>query len=68
MKISALPENPIERALWKLNLIPDPIIETFHACVLARAIMVGTKVGVFEALEDGPLTAEEVAKKAFPLP
>lgn len=63
MKIAAVPETLLERLINFAGLAPTPIVETFHAAVLARAIMVSTKLGVFEALSDGPRTAEEVARQ-----
>jgi 2-polyprenyl-3-methyl-5-hydroxy-6-metoxy-1,4-benzoquinol methylase len=43
------------------NLIPRPLLDTQVAFTLARAIMAGTSLGVFDALAAGPLSSEEVA-------
>lgn len=63
MRVSAKPENLIERILVALGKIPTPLMETFSAMVVARTIMVATKLEIFEALEQGSLTVSEVAKR-----
>jgi SAM-dependent methyltransferase len=61
MKLGIIPENLIERLLMAINFVPTPIFDTQVAFMLARTIMVGTKLGIFEALAPGPLTATEIA-------
>src|SRR3954452_1010236 len=63
MKLGGIPETPIERIGSALGLLPQPLLDTHVAMLLARAIMEGTRLGVFEALKDGPLPAEEVAAR-----
>src|ERR671915_441379 len=63
MKVGAIPENPIEWVIARLNVAPRPLLETQMAYTLARLIMVGTKVGVFEALADGKATSADVAER-----
>lgn len=63
MKIAVKPENLIERFVLASGRAPTPILETLMAMLLARIIMVGTKLGVFESLAEGPLTADEVATR-----
>lgn len=47
----------------KLDIVPAPQVDTV-ACVLrARAILDANRLGVFRALEAGPLTAEDVATR-----
>ncbi|WKN46061.1 class I SAM-dependent methyltransferase [Tunicatimonas pelagia] len=63
MKISAVPENWLERlAVW-LKIAPTPICDTHMTFMMARTIMVGVKVGIFEALADSPKTADQVAAR-----
>ena len=62
MRLGVIPENLIERILLALGVLPTPIMDTMMAYTLARTIMVGTKLGVFEALAPGALTTGEVAK------
>ena len=58
MKIGIIPENLVERLALALGLVPAPAIEAWFSFMLARAIMAGTKLGVFEALANGPLTRD----------
>jgi hypothetical protein len=64
MRLGAIPENPVEWAAQAAGLVPTPVIDTLVALLLARAVMVGTQVGVFEALAAGPLVADEIAPVA----
>jgi len=63
VKIGIIPENLVERLALALGLVPAPAIEAWFSFMLARAIMAGTKLGVFEALAAGPLTCDEVAER-----
>ena len=63
MKIGVIPENPLDRVALLAGMVPTPLAQTIMGMWLARTIMVGVKVGVFEALKDGPLTAPEVAAR-----
>jgi SAM-dependent methyltransferase len=62
-RIKSSPENPLEWAAHVLNFIPTPMVETFSAAILARSIMVASKLGVFAALDEVAQTPEEVAQK-----
>jgi 2-polyprenyl-3-methyl-5-hydroxy-6-metoxy-1,4-benzoquinol methylase len=63
VRLAPVPENPIERVVARLNLAPRPLLDTQIAYTLARLVMVGTKLGVFEALREGPLEAYRVADR-----
>ncbi len=63
MKLSVRPENPIEAVVLALDLAPLTMMHTHVSLLRARTIMVATKVGVFEALAGGPLTAEQIAER-----
>ena len=63
MRVGVIPENALEWALLKTGQLPTPLLETLLTMLLARTIMLGAKFGVFEALADGPLSAEAVAEK-----
>jgi len=63
MRLGAVPENPIEWVIARLNVAPRPLLETQMAYTLARLIMVATKLGVFEALAEGRATGPEVAER-----
>jgi SAM-dependent methyltransferase len=63
MKLGAIPENPVERIVKALALSPEPLLDTHIAMLLARTVMEGSRLGVFEALADGPLAAVEIAAR-----
>jgi SAM-dependent methyltransferase len=63
MKLGGIAQTPIERIAGKLGLLPQPLLDTQIAMLLARTIMEGSRLGVFEALKDGALTAGEVAAR-----
>jgi SAM-dependent methyltransferase len=61
MKIGIIPENMLERIALAVGVVPRPMFDTHLAMMLARTIMAATKLGVFEALASGPLSAHKVA-------
>lgn len=63
MKLGGIPQSFIERIGKALGLLPEPLLDTHIAMLLARAIMEGTRLGFFEALKDGPLPAGAVAER-----
>jgi 2-polyprenyl-3-methyl-5-hydroxy-6-metoxy-1,4-benzoquinol methylase len=63
VRIGAKAENPLERIVMRLNLAPQPLLETQMAFTLARIVMAATKFGVFEALGGGASTAPSVAER-----
>ncbi len=62
MKIAAVPENFVEWLLKTLGLVPTPIIDTFHSVIVARAILVATRLGVFDALGESARSVDEIAE------
>ena len=63
MKLSVSGETAAERLAIALGLAPVPLVETHMSFLRARAIMVATKLGVFEALAAGALSADAVADR-----
>ena len=63
MKLSAQPENLLEALALRSGMVPTPLGDTHVAFMLARTIMVATKVGLFEALAQQPTTARQVAQQ-----
>jgi SAM-dependent methyltransferase len=63
MKLSVTGENLMERAALALGIAPVTLIDTHMSFLRARAIMVATRLGVFDALATGPLTADHVADR-----
>jgi SAM-dependent methyltransferase len=61
VKIGLIPENIFERLALAAGMVPTPLGESWLTFILARTIMVATKLGFFEALAEKPLTATEVA-------
>ena len=63
MRLKVMAENLIERLVLKLNQVPEPLLETQMAFNMARSIMVGVKLGVFEAAADGARSADTIANR-----
>ncbi len=63
MKLGGIAQSSMERIGKALGLLPEPLLDTHVAMLLARTVMEGTRLGVFEALKDGALPAGEVAAR-----
>jgi hypothetical protein len=63
MKLGTMAQNPLEWGVLQAGLVPTPLFDTIIALLLARSVMVGTRVGAFETLKAGPLPAEEIAAR-----
>jgi SAM-dependent methyltransferase len=61
MKIGAIPESALEWLALKLELAPRALADTHGAMLLARTVMAGAELKVFDALAAGPLDAAETA-------
>jgi SAM-dependent methyltransferase len=61
MKIGAIPQSALDWIALKLEIAPRALIDTHGAMLLARTVMAGAELGVFDALADRPLTAGETA-------
>src|SRR4051794_23450061 len=61
MKLKVAPETPLERIALALGVAPVTLVDTHMSFLRARAIMVATKLGVFDAIGDGGMSAEQVA-------
>jgi len=68
MKLGVTAENPLERVVLALGLAPVTLMDTQMSFIRARAIMVGTRLGIFESLAGAPLAAGEVAKRCHTNP
>ena len=60
MRVGLMAENPLERALLATGLVPVGMLESYSPAY-ARAITTATRLGVFDALRDGPRSAVAVA-------
>jgi len=63
VRIGAKGENPLERLVMRLNVAPQPLIETQMAFTLARVVMAAAKLGIFEALADGSSSSASIAER-----
>ena len=63
VRLGVIPENLIERLALKSNAVPEPLAETQFAYSMARSIMAGVKLGVFQAGQPLPTKLSGV----FPL-
>jgi Dimerisation domain len=68
MKVTAAAENPLELIALALGIPPVPLMDTHLAFLRARAIMVATRLGVFDALASAPSTAAAVAARCQTAP
>lgn len=62
MKVGAKAGGPIEQLLVKANRIPVPLIDSFSAMMNAKAILAANEIGLFNALDQRPLTPRVLAK------
>jgi ubiquinone/menaquinone biosynthesis C-methylase UbiE len=63
VRIGAIPENLLERIAVAANLAPTPVVDTLHAVIVARAVVVATRLGIFDALKAAPLPAKDIASR-----
>ncbi len=63
MKIGVIPENVFEWLALALGYVPTPLIEIGGGIIFIRALMVATKLNLFEALASESLSTQEVAAR-----
>src|SRR5262245_58986857 len=61
MNFGILPETILERVALRLGLVPAPIVDMLFGSMKVRMIMVGVRLGLFEALRNGPRSAVDLA-------
>ncbi len=61
MRLAARAEGFVEWVALRLGWVPVPLIETHVAATLARSIMAGVELGIFDTLAREPLSAAAVA-------
>jgi SAM-dependent methyltransferase len=61
MKLSIRSENPIDAIALALGIAPVTLLDTHISFLRARALMVATKLGVFDALVDTPKDVDSIA-------
>jgi 2-polyprenyl-3-methyl-5-hydroxy-6-metoxy-1,4-benzoquinol methylase len=62
VRFGASPTSVVERLLDSASLLPTPLADTLLGTWTVRTIIVASKIGVFDALEDGRRSAAEVAR------
>ncbi len=63
MRVGLRGDGPLDPFIIATGLVPQPVYEGFMAFAMARAVMAGTSLGVFAALEERPDDAEGIAKR-----
>ena len=63
MRVGTKSESVQERLALAAGLVPTPLLETFEAMAMARAIMAGVSLGIFEALAEKPDDADRLARR-----
>jgi SAM-dependent methyltransferase len=61
MKLALRPETTLERLALVTRRVPIPLVHALGGALLARAVIVSTRLGLFEALQATELTAVELA-------
>jgi SAM-dependent methyltransferase len=61
MRYGLIAQGPMERLGFATGMVPTPMLEPYGAG-FGRALMVATRLGVFDALAAGPLSASSVAE------
>lgn len=61
MKLSVVPQGLLERIVFRLGIVPVPLVLGFWGMGAGRLLIDGTRLGVFEALAGEPKSAEQVA-------
>lgn len=61
MRLGIRSANPVVWALGALGWLPTPLLIAFWGMESSRALMVATRIGLFDALDAGERTAAELA-------
>lgn len=61
MRYGAIPTSLFDRFALSRGLVPVPMLDLLHSIMKARVIMAGVRLGIFEALADGPRDARTLA-------
>jgi len=63
MKLTVSAESTLERIALALGVAPVTLVDTHMSFLRARAIMVATKLGVFDALGEAAMSADQLASR-----
>lgn len=53
----------LERLLHRFRLLPVPVLDAFASVLFGRALVIGVRTGLFEALRDHALPATDIARR-----
>ena len=62
MRLRTVGQSIFEWLALKANAVPEPLLETQMAFSMARSIMTGVKLGLFEAAQERPRSAADIAR------
>lgn len=62
MRLGVIAESILEWLVLRSHSVPEPLLETQMAFSMARSIMAGVKLGLFEAVSGGARSSAEIAK------
>ena len=63
MKYQLVPDNPMEEKALKASPAAKPLFDPFLPPIQARSIMAGVRLGIFKAIGQRSLSADELAKE-----
>jgi hypothetical protein len=62
MRLRVTPDGPLEHLAMSSGMLPVPLVAAFWGMGLSRVLISGARLGIFDTLAAGPLTAREVAE------
>lgn len=63
MKYGPIPTGLLERVGLATGRVPVPLLDAIFTIMKSRILMAGVRLGVFEAMRDGPRTAADLASR-----
>jgi SAM-dependent methyltransferase len=63
MHLGVRPDNLLERAVLLSGVAPEQLMTTFWGMGTARTAIAAARLGIFEALADGPASSEQIAER-----
>jgi 2-polyprenyl-3-methyl-5-hydroxy-6-metoxy-1,4-benzoquinol methylase len=63
MNYGVIPTNLSERVALAFGKVPIPLLDSLYGILKARTLMAGVRLGVFEALSEGPGKSSELARR-----
>ncbi len=63
MRYGLIPQSLLERLALRSGQLPEPAIDALYSILKSRSIMAGVRLGIFDALADGPATATALADR-----